>query len=231
MTEDVRMERDTFGEIAVPSARLWGAQTQRSLLNFRISTEKQPPELIEERLRLGLVHHVLLYPRVGPGQRTQLVDPVRVREEPAVEEEVDVDGDAVLVPERHDARLQRRDRWRVLAEELVEAVAQRVDVEHRGVNDEVGLALEPSEELSLAGDAVDDALGVRERVAAPGLLESADEHVVGGVEEHDAREHALGMQLGERTLEVVHERARAHVDHKDEPSWFFARVGILPGRV
>ncbi|WP_434106952.1 class II fumarate hydratase [Paraburkholderia caffeinilytica] len=46
MTEDVRMERDTFGEIAVPNARLWGAQTQRSLQNFRISSEKQSPELI-----------------------------------------------------------------------------------------------------------------------------------------------------------------------------------------
>jgi fumarate hydratase class II len=46
MTEDVRMERDTFGEIAVPNAHLWGAQTQRSLQNFKISTEKQPPELI-----------------------------------------------------------------------------------------------------------------------------------------------------------------------------------------
>ncbi len=46
MTEDARMERDTFGEIAVPNARLWGAQTQRSLQNFRISTEKQSPELI-----------------------------------------------------------------------------------------------------------------------------------------------------------------------------------------
>jgi len=40
------MERDTFGEIAVPAARLWGAQTQRSLQNFRISTEKQSPEMI-----------------------------------------------------------------------------------------------------------------------------------------------------------------------------------------
>jgi fumarate hydratase class II len=40
------MERDTFGEIAVPSARLWGAQTQRSLQNFKISTEKQSPEII-----------------------------------------------------------------------------------------------------------------------------------------------------------------------------------------
>ena len=46
MTDDVRMERDTFGEIAVPNARLWGAQTQRSLQNFRISSEKQSPELI-----------------------------------------------------------------------------------------------------------------------------------------------------------------------------------------
>ena len=43
---DVRMEKDTFGEIAVPNAKLWGAQTQRSLQNFKISSEKQSPELI-----------------------------------------------------------------------------------------------------------------------------------------------------------------------------------------
>ncbi|WP_347556751.1 class II fumarate hydratase [Robbsia sp. KACC 23696] len=42
----VRMERDTFGEIAVPSDKLWGAQTQRSLQNFKISTEKQSLEMI-----------------------------------------------------------------------------------------------------------------------------------------------------------------------------------------
>ena len=41
-----RLERDTFGEIAVPAARLWGAQTARSLHHFDISTEKMPPELI-----------------------------------------------------------------------------------------------------------------------------------------------------------------------------------------
>ncbi|MGI4981914.1 MAG: class II fumarate hydratase [Janthinobacterium lividum] len=45
-SSDVRLERDTFGEIAVPSAKLWGAQTQRSLQNFKISSEKQSPELI-----------------------------------------------------------------------------------------------------------------------------------------------------------------------------------------
>ncbi len=41
-----RLERDTFGEIAVPADRLWGAQTERSLHHFDISTEKMPPELI-----------------------------------------------------------------------------------------------------------------------------------------------------------------------------------------
>jgi fumarate hydratase class II len=41
-----RNERDTFGPIAVPADRLWGAQTQRSLEHFRISTERMPAQLI-----------------------------------------------------------------------------------------------------------------------------------------------------------------------------------------
>lgn len=41
-----RMERDTFGLIEVDNEHLWGAQTQRSLEHFKISTEKMPHELI-----------------------------------------------------------------------------------------------------------------------------------------------------------------------------------------
>lgn len=41
-----RTERDSFGPIEVPDESLWGAQTQRSLQHFAISTEKMPPELI-----------------------------------------------------------------------------------------------------------------------------------------------------------------------------------------
>jgi fumarate hydratase, class II len=41
-----RIERDSFGPIDVPAGRLWGAQTQRSLEHFRISSERMPPELI-----------------------------------------------------------------------------------------------------------------------------------------------------------------------------------------
>jgi fumarate hydratase class II len=41
-----RIEKDSFGEIAVPADRLWGAQTERSLHHFDISSEKMPLELI-----------------------------------------------------------------------------------------------------------------------------------------------------------------------------------------
>lgn len=43
---DYRIERDSMGEISVPADKLWGAQTQRSLENFRIGTEKIPSELL-----------------------------------------------------------------------------------------------------------------------------------------------------------------------------------------
>lgn len=41
-----RIEKDTLGEIRVPADKLWGAQTQRSLRNFRIGQEKMPGEII-----------------------------------------------------------------------------------------------------------------------------------------------------------------------------------------
>ncbi len=41
-----RIETDSMGEIQVPTDKLWGAQTQRSLENFRISDETMPEVLI-----------------------------------------------------------------------------------------------------------------------------------------------------------------------------------------
>ncbi|MEN0658369.1 class II fumarate hydratase [Caldifermentibacillus hisashii] len=44
---EYRIEKDTMGEVKVPANKLWGAQTQRSLQNFAISTETMPEELIK----------------------------------------------------------------------------------------------------------------------------------------------------------------------------------------
>jgi fumarate hydratase class II len=41
-----RIEKDSFGPIEVPAGQLWGAQTQRSLHHFHISTERMAPELV-----------------------------------------------------------------------------------------------------------------------------------------------------------------------------------------
>lgn len=41
-----RTEQDSFGDIEVPARRLWGAQTQRSLKHFHISSEFMPDEII-----------------------------------------------------------------------------------------------------------------------------------------------------------------------------------------
>lgn len=49
---DVRIETDTFGPIEVPADRYWGAQSQRSLGNFKIGWEKQPKPVIRA---LGII--------------------------------------------------------------------------------------------------------------------------------------------------------------------------------
>ena len=47
-----RIESDTMGEINVPSKMYWGAQTQRSLENFKIRNEKMPRSIIRA---LGII--------------------------------------------------------------------------------------------------------------------------------------------------------------------------------
>ena len=43
---EYRIESDTMGEIKVPSDKYYGAQTARSLMNFKIGGERMPRELI-----------------------------------------------------------------------------------------------------------------------------------------------------------------------------------------
>jgi fumarate hydratase, class II len=43
---DIRIEKDSLGEVQVPADRLWGAQTQRSLEHFSIGKDLIPREMI-----------------------------------------------------------------------------------------------------------------------------------------------------------------------------------------
>ena len=51
-----RIEHDTMGEVEVPSEAMWGAQTQRSLQNFKIGGERLPRSMIRA---MGLVKKVV----------------------------------------------------------------------------------------------------------------------------------------------------------------------------
>ncbi len=44
---DFRIEKDTMGEVKVPSDKFWGAQTQRSIENFKIGGDRFPREMIK----------------------------------------------------------------------------------------------------------------------------------------------------------------------------------------
>ncbi|MBF0393672.1 MAG: class II fumarate hydratase [Alphaproteobacteria bacterium] len=52
MSDEWRVEKDSMGEVRVPADKLWGAQTQRSVENFRIGGDRMPAPLIRA---LGMV--------------------------------------------------------------------------------------------------------------------------------------------------------------------------------
>ena len=63
MTE-TRTETDSFGPLQVPNSKYWGAQTQRSLLNFPIGLEKQPVAIIRA---LGVIKKACALANVEAG--------------------------------------------------------------------------------------------------------------------------------------------------------------------
>lgn len=65
---DIRIEHDTMGEVEVPSQALWGAQTQRSLQNFKIGDERLPRPMIEA---MGIVKKAAAQTNTELGQIPQ----------------------------------------------------------------------------------------------------------------------------------------------------------------
>jgi fumarate hydratase class II len=60
-----RTETDSFGAIEVPADRYWGAQTQRSLQNFKIGTERMPEPIVRA---LGIVKRAAALANVDLGE-------------------------------------------------------------------------------------------------------------------------------------------------------------------
>ncbi|MGC6418864.1 MAG: class II fumarate hydratase [Bradymonadia bacterium] len=61
----VRVESDSFGDLNVPADKYWGAQTQRSLMNFPIGWERQPAALVRA---LGVIKQAAAEVNVAQGK-------------------------------------------------------------------------------------------------------------------------------------------------------------------
>ncbi len=88
MTAQTRIETDTMGEVHVPADRLWGAQTQRSLENFKIGTDRMP---------LPLIHALALVKRASAQVNLDLEE----FKDPAVGKAIITAADEVIAG-RHD---------------------------------------------------------------------------------------------------------------------------------
>ena len=61
---NIRVETDSFGPLEVPADKYWGAQTQRSIMNFPIGWERQPVAIIRA---LGVIKKACAMANVAQG--------------------------------------------------------------------------------------------------------------------------------------------------------------------
>ncbi|GHF67905.1 class II fumarate hydratase [Seohaeicola zhoushanensis] len=62
---DTRTETDSFGPLEVPADKYWGAQTQRSIMNFPIGWEKQPVAIVRA---LGVIKRACTEINISTGK-------------------------------------------------------------------------------------------------------------------------------------------------------------------
>ena len=83
----IRVESDTMGTIEVPADRYWGAQTQRSLENFRIGGERMPRSILRA---MGIVKHASASANQKLGRLdAELADAIRTAGQQVIDGELD----------------------------------------------------------------------------------------------------------------------------------------------
>ena len=89
-----RTEYDTFGPIEVPSDKLWGAQTQRSLQNFKIGNERMPSELIKA---LVLTKKAIASVNVNYGLKKEYSEAIVKSADEILQEKISLDNFPLVV--------------------------------------------------------------------------------------------------------------------------------------
>ena len=83
----IRVESDTMGTIEVPADRYWGAQTQRSLENFKIGGERMPRSILRA---MGIIKHASASANQSLGKLDETVaDAIRAAGQQVIDGELD----------------------------------------------------------------------------------------------------------------------------------------------
>ena len=181
---------------------------------------------IEKVLGPRLGQHIVTDRLVPPGQRLQLGHPEGIGEESQVEDEVGVQGDAVLETEGHDGDAESG--AAVIADHRTDLASQLVHVETRGVEDHICLGSQLAQQLALGLDTVEEASTTLQRVRSTHALEAPDEGLVGGVEKEQLRAPRTFFQGDQRVVKLVEELLGPDVDDRREFERHPSPARLLP---
>src|SRR5436309_3172970 len=202
-------ERD--GEIALPLA-----------LIARQGEVEEVEDVAEEFRGLLAAQHPVGDRRIGARLGAQLLDEEGVGEEAAVERQVRVGREAVLVAERHE-----RDRHRArlgVVDEVAQRAAQLVHGERAGVQDAVGDLAQRLQLLALAPDGVGESAAPGGGMRPTRLAEAVDQHIVARIEVEHLERDAAPTQLLEDARELVEEVPVARVEAERHAPYLLARA-------
>src|SRR5512143_2200893 len=208
------------GERAVPAARAADRDRQMLLALGDVGGQQEveqrhQPAVELTRLRTGL--DVLPDRLVEPGQRTQLVDVVRVRPEADVQGQVGVGGWPVLEAEGEDGEGELV-LLGVSADQLRrDAPAEGAAGERGRVDHHVGALAQRRKQLALLADPVDDPPAAREGMAAASLLVAVEQDLLVRLEEDHLELEVARAELVEDRLQVLEVLAAADVGHHRGP--------------
>src|SRR6266851_3249881 len=168
-----------------PSATETNGQVALAFMDVvRQQVNQQIGDALDEFLGLGERADILRHARVASCQRAKLWHKVRVGQEPHVKDEVGILGHAMTKAETH-ARDQDAFLARLLAETLRNVGPQFMDVELRGVDDEIG---QPADRAQMAPLGLQCRFYWRvraQRVGTAGFAEPSQKHSIGCLQVDD----------------------------------------------
>ncbi len=171
---------------------------------------------VQELVRTGLAQHIVADRGMLSGMWPQLIHPVRVRQEPNVDDHIRIHRETVLKTEGLDGHADVCNG--LAAEGTLDGRAQGGDGKGRGVDHQVRRSPYRRKQRPFRRDALSERLAALQRVAPPVVLVPADQTLVRRLQKQHPGTDSAGGQVGADRLEVAGEASGPDIHHHSELS-------------